>query len=199
MNETVRLLKSHRTYRDFDSSFEISDEEVQTIIECAKQAPSWMNGQNYSIIEIEKELKEKIIEALPEQKQIASCSRFFIFVADLYRMSLACELNQTEFNPQDDIENLLITTLDLGLSAQNALVAAESLGYGTCFLGSVRLIAEKLIEWLQLPPYTFPIVGLCIGKPSVDMNIKPRLPMSTLFFKNQYNTKELKKDLLDYQ
>ncbi|QRN40950.1 MAG: NADPH-dependent oxidoreductase [Neisseriaceae bacterium] len=199
MNDTIRLLKSHRTYRDFDNNFKISDGDVQIIIECAKQAPSWMNGQHYSIIEVTGDLKQRIVTVLPEQKQIASCSRFFIFIVDFYRMSLASELNDVEFDPDDNIENLLISSIDLGLSAQNAAIAAESLGYGTCFLGSIRLIAKELIDWLGLPEYTFPIIGLCIGKPNIDMKIKPRLPMSGLFFKNQYETKTLKKDLLDYQ
>lgn len=44
MTDTLNLLQNHRTYRQFDESYELSPEELQNILDSARQAPSWMNG-----------------------------------------------------------------------------------------------------------------------------------------------------------
>lgn len=45
MNETIDLLTNHRTYRQFDSNYQLSKEQLEAILSAARQAPSWMNGQ----------------------------------------------------------------------------------------------------------------------------------------------------------
>ena len=85
------------------------------------------------------------------------------------------------------------------MAAQNAAVAAESLGYATCPIGGLRLIAKDLIHLLNLPKYTYPIFGLCIGKPSADMRVKPRLPKPAVYFDNQYQAETLPQQLADYE
>lgn len=83
-------------------------------------------------------------------------------------------------------DTLITLTTDAALAAQNAAVAAESLGYATCFTGGIRLIAAELAEWLALPPHTFPLFGLCMGKPAVEMRRKPRLPQQAAVAENRY-------------
>ena len=88
-------------------------------------------------------------------------------------------------------EMLITLVTDAALAAQNAVVAAESLGLGTCFTGGIRLIAPELTEWLGLPAYTYPLFGLCIGKPAVEMQVKPRLPQQAVVAENRYPTDKL--------
>lgn len=43
-----------------------------------------------------------------------------------------------------------------------------------------------LIDLLNLPEYTYPVLGLAIGKPDQDPALKPRMPRSMQFFENEY-------------
>lgn len=51
------------------------------------------------------------------------------------------------------------------IAAQNAVVAAEALGLGSCYIGDIVENAEEVAELLDLPPYTMPLSMLIIGTP----------------------------------
>lgn len=199
MNPAIKTMQSHRSYRDFDENHAMSAEEFKQIIDSARQAPSWMNGQHYSIINISDEKLRAEISALqPRNPHIASASTFLVFIADLYRMKLASEGYEGNFSAVDDIDTLFTATTDAALAAQNAVVAAESMGYGICFIGGIRTIAQELVALLDLPQYTFPLFGLAIGKPAVEMALKPRLPENAVVFNNRYQ-RDLAPLLADYE
>ena len=200
MNSTIELLQNHRVYRDFDPTATVSTEALDAIIKSAKQAPSWMNGQHYSIINVtDSALRQQIVELQPRNPQIGQCSVFLVFVMDGYRSYLASEAEGGSFEGFTDPDTFITLSVDTAMAAQNAAVAAESLGYATCPIGGLRLIAKDLINLLNLPKYTYPIFGLCIGKPSVDMRVKPRLPKPAVYFDNQYQAETLPQQLADYE
>lgn len=200
MNPTIEILQNHRVYREFDPTAIVSEQELDAIIKSAQQAPSWMNGQHYSIINIsDKELRQKIVELQPRNPQIAQCSVFLVFVMDGYRSHLASEAYDGSFDGFNDVDTLITLATDTALAAQNATVAAESLGYVTCPVGGLRMVAKDLIKVLNLPKYTYPMFGLCIGKPAVEMRLKPRLPKQAVCFDNQYQTQDLPQLLADYE
>ncbi|MDO5639088.1 MAG: nitroreductase family protein [Neisseria sp.] len=187
MKTAIDTIKNHRTYRHFKSGSALPAADLQTIIDCARQAPSWMNGQHYSIINISApELREKITALQPANPQIGTCSTYLVFVADLHRADLAGRAYEGTFSAAGEPDSLITAVTDTALAAQNAVVAVESLGYATCFTGGIRNIAPQLVELLGLPNNTFPIVGLCIGTPDTDMQLKPRLPQQTVYAENRY-------------
>lgn len=200
MNPTIDLIKNHRVYREFDPSATLSDDELTAIIACAQQAPSWMNGQHYSIINItDPALRQKIVDLQPRNPQIGQCSVFLVFVMDGYRAYLSSQAYGGSFAGFTDPDTMLTMSVDTAMAAQNAIVAAESLGYATCPIGGLRLIAKTLVEWLNLPTYTYPLFGLCIGKPAIDMRLKPRLPKQAVYFDNQYQAAPLPAHLAAYE
>lgn len=187
MNPTLEILTQHRTYRSFDPQASIPDEHVQWMLDAARQAASWMNGQHYSIIRVtDPELRKKITDSQPNNPQIGSCPEYWIFVADAHRARLCSEAAGGSFAAAGTPETLITMTTDAAFAAQNAVIAAESLGYATCFTGGIRLIAPELAEWLGLPSHTFPLFGLCIGKAAVEMKLKPRLPQQAIVADNRY-------------
>lgn len=198
MNDTVKTLKSHRAYRHFKAGRPVCAEHVQTIIDCARQAPSWMNGQHYTIINISDEaLRRRIVGLQPANPQVGTCGLFLIFIADLNRARLCSEAYGGSFSAATHSDSLITAVTDASLAAQNAAVAAESLGYGTCFIGGMRFIAQELIELLQLPRHTMPVFGLCIGEPDIDMRLKPRLPQATVYAENRYPDEQTLSDGLE--
>ncbi len=155
MQNAIETIRQHRTYRHFKAGLSLPESDVQTIIDCARQAPSWMNGQHYSIINItDPALRAQIVALQPGNPQIGTCSTYLLFIADLHRAGLASQACQGSFNAAGEPDSLITAVTDTSLAAQNALVAAESLGYATCFTGGIRLIAPQLIELLGLPANT---------------------------------------------
>ena len=78
------------------------------------------------------------------------------------------------------------------------MVAAEALGLGTVAIGSLRQGAAEVIKLLNLPKYTVPINGLCIGHIADMSTKKPRLSMDTFVHNETYNTKSLSNSLDAY-
>lgn len=78
--------------------------------------------------------------------------------------------------------------------------AAYSLGLGCVILGSLLNDVPALIDLLNLPEYTYPVLGLAIGKPDQDPALKPRMPRSMQFFENEYpsNNETLLAGLQDF-
>lgn len=198
MNPTIDTLKNHRTYRHFKTGLTLPKEHLQTIIDCARQAPSWMNGQHYTIINITSpELRAEITALQPANPQIGTCSTYLVFVADLHRAGLCSRAYGGTFSAAGEPDSLITAVTDTALAAQNAVVAAESLGYATCYTGGIRNIAPELIELLSLPANTFPVFGLCIGTPDIEMQLKPRLPENTVYAENRYPEEQTLSDGLE--
>ncbi|MCK8218578.1 nitroreductase family protein, partial [Erwinia amylovora] len=83
-------------------------------------------------------------------------------------------------------EQLLLGCVDPALMAQNAMIAAESLGYGGVYIGGIRNHLAEVTQLLGLPKVGLPLFGLCLGKPAQDAQCKPRMPAELLVHENCY-------------
>lgn len=187
MNKTIEILKNRRSYRDFDENHILSKEELQAILDAARQAPSWMNGQFYSIIVIQdKKLREQLVKWNPGNPHMLKSSVFLLFIGDLHRTKMVSTDHESSYVIDQSIEPVILATTDAALALENAVIAAESLALGSVVVGSIRKHGKEISQLLDLPDYTFPLFGLSIGKPIVEMNVKPRLPESTVVHYDKY-------------
>ncbi len=85
------------------------------------------------------------------------------------------------------MEQFIIATVDVALAAQNAVVAAESLGLGICYIGAIRNDPQTVSDLLQLPSHVYPVFGLCLGHPAQDPEVKPRLPLEVVLKEERYD------------
>lgn len=188
-NETIELLQSHRSIRKFTDE-PIPREMLEEILTSVQWAPSSHNVQAYSIIVVDdKEKKKALSEIAGSQKYVTECPVFLIFCADFYRLSLACEMWDTSFEVKE-IENVLVAAVDTALAAENALIAARSFGLGGVMIGGIRNNPQQVKELVGLPPYTMPIMGMCLGFPDQNPWQKPRTPKDIVVHYNQYQQKE---------
>ena len=97
-----------------------------------------------------------------------------------------------------NIDTLIIGSHDVWIAIQNAVVAAESLGLGTVDIGAIRIKSLEVTKELNLPKYVIPLIGLCVGYPDADPAIKPRMPMSAVFFEDKYDTEKAKAGVDEY-
>ncbi len=187
MNEAIEVMNNHRTYRDFDENYQLSDEELQQILTASRQAPSWMNGQMYSIIVIkDQDIRKKFVEMNPGNPHMLKSSVFILFAADLKRTQKVAEHYQVDYPIAEGIDPLITAVTDTALALENAVIATEALGLGSVVVGSIRKDIKEISEILNLPDYVLPIAGLSIGKPTVEMRTKPRLPEKTVIHYDGY-------------
>lgn len=192
-NSTVQSILNHRSVRDF-STMPLDDADLDMILACAQASPSSINGQQMSVIAVRDQgIKQKLAELAGGQRWIAEAPVFLVFVADFYRTKLAADKTGLPLVAAESMEGTLVGAVDVGIALGQTIAAAESLGLGTVCIGSVRRNPAEVIELLELPEYTYPMVGLCLGYPDPDkiQPQKPRFPKEAVIHRDTYN-KELK-------
>lgn len=198
MNNIIKALMSHQSTRKFTEE-PVSEEQLKIIIKAAQSAPSSINGQQVSLIVIkDKETRNKMSEYGAFQSFIKEAPVFILFCADFRRSLIACEINNTDMYIQENLESILVGSIDAGLQAAFATVALESMGLGGVIVGGLRQNMKKIIELTELPQLVFPLFGLVIGHPAEKNLIKPRLPMEAVAFNEKYDNKNLKNKILEY-
>jgi len=196
-NETINLINERRTIRAY-SSRKLTEEEINIIIHSAMRAPTAGNMMFYSIIQVkDQEMKDKLVKTCDNQPLIAKAPLVLLFLADVQRwwdffkisnIADQCEKENIEFQtPQES--DLLLASCDALIAAQNAVIGAEALGIGSCYIGDIMENYEVHREMFHLPRWVFPITLLCFGYPRGDKEKIPlttRFPQQYIHFVNQY-------------
>ena len=179
MNETIRQLSERKSVRVFTNR-EISAEEKAAILNASCQAPTAGNQQLYTILDItDRSLKEKLVKTCDDQPFIAQAKLVLIFCADCrkwYRAFQAAGCDPRE----PGVGDLLLAVSDTNIAAQNAVVAAESLGIGSCYIGDVMENCELQRRLLNLPEYVFPAAMLVFGYPTEQQKNRKKPPRADL-------------------
>ena len=195
MNLVINLLKNHRSIRKFKPD-PISNEKVYAIIESAGWASTSNFIQAYTVIRVKnKEIRKQIAELAGPQSWVETSPLFLVFCADLKRSQGACIYENKEM-VSGFTEQFIIATVDVTLAAQNAMIAAESLGLGGVFIGGIRNDPERICKLLKIPDHVYPVFGLCLGYPDGKQEQKPRLPINVVLKEDYYQ--EDKTDLKKY-
>ncbi|QAB31128.1 oxygen-insensitive NADPH nitroreductase [Pantoea ananatis] len=181
MTPTIDLLCSHRSIRSFTDQ-KVSAEQREAIIAAAQSASTSSFLQCSSIVRItEPALRDQLVTLTGGQTWVAEAAEFWVFCADFNRHLQICPDAQL-----GRAEQLLLGCVDTALMAQNAMVAAESLGLGGVFIGGIRNNIAQVTEMLGLPKFVLPLFGFCLGYPESIPDVKPRIPQSMLVHENRY-------------
>lgn len=165
MNEIVKSLYARKSVRVFEER-SVSEECKKEILMAALQAPSAGNQQLYTILDItDQNLKDRLAVSCDNQPFIAKAPMILIFCADILKwIDLFKEGGSAPRKP--GCGDLILAIDDALIAAQNAVVAAESMGIGSCYIGDIMEQCEKHREMLDLPEYVFPAAMLVFGYPT---------------------------------
>jgi nitroreductase len=109
----------------------------------------------------------------------------FTICVDAHRME--CVMTRRGWTMvTNDLSLLLFGLQDASLMAENMVIAGESLGLGSCFLGAAPYRAERIKKQYNLPPRVFPLVQLTMGYPAEDPPPRPRYPTEFTLFEDEY-------------
>ncbi|WP_120007081.1 nitroreductase family protein [Teichococcus vastitatis] len=191
-NPVIAALLAHRSVRAYRPD-PLPDGTLETLVAAAQSAATSSNMQTWSVVAVTDPATKAVMAAVANnQKHIEQCPLFLVFLADLSRNErLAAEEGATlEGLPY--LETFLVAALDAALAAQNATVAAESLGLSTVYIGALRNDVERVAKALSLPPGTMGVFGLCVGyaDPARRAEVKPRLPQPAVLHHGRYDAAE---------
>ena len=191
-SDAIALLMSHRSIRGYRSDA-LPDGTLETLIAAAQSAATSSNLQTWSVIAVTDPAKKAAIAKIANtQKHIEQCPLFLAWVADVSRNQRLGAEEGVELEVMPYLETFLVAAIDAALAAQNAVVAAESLGLSTVYIGAMRNNVQEVGKILGLPQGAMGVFGLCIGyaAPGVANEVKPRLPQDAILYRDTYGNPE---------
>jgi FMN reductase (NADPH) len=193
-NPTLELMHQHGSVRRYKPD-PVPADMVEAIVTAGQRAATSSNLQMYSVIlTTEAEDRRRMRAYCGGQVHISQAPVFLTWCADLSRLDRICEVRGYQ-HQSGYVENFLLAAVDAVIAAQNAGLAAESLGLGFCYIGAIRNNPRKVIQLLDLPDLVFPVVGMTVGWPVNPPRIRPRLPLGVVLHKGRYSA-ENESDLL---
>lgn len=184
-NETIDHQLNHRTIRAFKKQ-SLTRDQVTTLCEAARHTSTSMFMQQFSIMHItDPQLREQI-RNISKQQYVGANGDLFIFIVDLYRNQQIRKQLGNDDGRLHTTDIFMQAVEDTVLAVQNFLLAAESMGLGGVILGSIKNDPAKLVQVLNMPKMTLPLLGIQVGIPDQEPQLKPRLPLKFISFENQY-------------
>ena len=197
MNQTLQTIHNRRSIRSFKNQA-IGQDTVDRILEATLRAPTAGNMMLYSILQItDQDLKNKLVTTCDNQPFIAKAPLVLLFLADYQRwfdyflvsgVQSYCQNHHLSMR-QPGEGDLMLACCDALIAAQTSVIAAESLGIGSCYIGDIMENFEQHKLLFNLPQYTFPITMLCFGYPTksaASRKLTSRFNQEDIVHKNRY-------------
>ncbi len=185
-NETIRLLYERASCRSFTDA-PVPPEVLETILDAGLHAPSGGNLQPFSIIQIDDQENRQALAKKCEQSFIGRAPVLLLFCLDLHRLRRWAELQAAPFSADHSFRHFWIAFQDTIICAQNTCTAADALGLGSVYIGTVLEFFAELREMLSLPEGVFPVVLLCMGYPRHAAKPRRKLGTGVVVHKDTYH------------
>ncbi|MBI3593241.1 MAG: nitroreductase family protein [Nitrospirae bacterium] len=147
MNPVLEAIKKRRSVRSYESK-PVPKEIISTIIEAGNQAPSAMNSQPWRFVVVEdKRIKKKLLQAaLPNAKKILES----IKEIDPARYESIKKRYEEMEDPVYYSAYAILFVIGSGryadhscpLACENIMLAAHSLGLGSCWVGFGAMVTD---------------------------------------------------------
>lgn len=200
-SDVVDHLLNHRSVRRYLPD-PVTDAQLRTIVAAAQSAPSSSNLHAWSVVAVtDARLRERLSELVGNQPQVRQAPMQLVWMADLSMLERLSQSRKHAAQGLDYLEMFLLGALDAGLAAQNASVAAQSIGLATVYIGGIRNQMDKVAQLLGAPPRVAPVFGMCVGTadPAQPTSIKPRPPQSVVLHRERYGREAALPGLQQYE
>lgn len=187
MNSTLKTLIQHRSIRKYTDQ-DVDVKTLNLILNAACNGSTMGNLQLYSIIVTRNKDKMRQMAPFHFNQPIATNAPLILtFVADFNRFAKFCEFREAQTDAYDNLQSYHWAVTDALIAAQNACVAAESLGLGICWLGTITFNVDKFIDIFNLPHRTLPVACISMGYPDEKPELTDKLPLEALVHYEKYN------------
>jgi nitroreductase len=190
----VLLRRTHRRYSDRA----VPESLVRLLLAAAFSASSKSDFQQASVLWLEDRTRRERLAALfPDMPWIGTAPVFLVFLGDARRLEQLGRMHGHQV-PNGGLEGFFNATVDAALALQTCILAAETLGLGTCPISVLRNHIAAVGEILELPDKVFPVAGLCLGYPAQTGFVSMRLPLDAIVHVDRYDESGLGAAVDDY-
>ena len=182
----LRQVLTRRTQRRYDSR-PVPDGLVRLLLAAAASASSKSDFQQGSVLWLrDRARRDRLAALFPDMPWIGTAPVFLVFLGDARRLE---RLGQLRGHPVENgaLEGFFNATVDAALALQTCVLAAETLGLGTCPISVLRNRIGEVADILGLPDKVFPVAGLCLGYPAQAGFISMRLPLDATVHRDRYD------------
>lgn len=157
--DTLEAIATRRSIRLYAKE-EIPDEDLRKILEAARQAPSARNRQPWHLVVVR--------DGATKAKLAALCwGQIWLARADAILVAVALPKVSERW-----------CIVDTTIALQNAVLAATSLGYGTCWIGAFH--EESIKSLLGIPEENRIVAITPVGVPAEAPKARSRKPLADL-------------------
>jgi FMN reductase [NAD(P)H] len=182
----LRQVLMRRTQRRYDAR-PVPDGLVRLLLAAAASASSKSDFQQGSVLWLrDRARRDQLAAVFPDMPWIGAAPVFLVFLGDARRLERIGEMRgHTVANGA--LEGFFNATVDAALALQTCVLAAETVGLGTCPISVLRNRIAEIAEILGLPDKVFPVAGLCLGYPAQAGFISMRLPLDATVHLDGYD------------
>ncbi len=193
-NDQIELILGHRSIRSYLPD-PLPAGAIETIVAAAQSASSSSNLHLWSVIAVDDpEVKAELSRASHFESlcmgnpYIEQAPVFLLWVADQSRNHAIAKARGGDAEVLEHLDAFVMSTVDTALAAQNAALAAESLGLGIVYIGGMRNRSQKVADMLGLPDHAYVTFGMCVGypDPTTKGRLRPRPAQDVILHRNRY-------------
>lgn len=182
MSSFLELAQQRRSIRHYLPE-PVAEEDLHAILEAGRVAPSGNNLQPWRFIVIRDLEQRKRLAAISGNQQWMIEAPIVIAVIADPTVKLA-RMKRESIDAQAHLTALIKSVRDAAIAAEHMVLAAEDLGYGTCWVAMYE--QEQMRPALQVPEPCYVVTLITIGKPAESPAPRPRLELSEICFEEVY-------------
>lgn len=165
MNQTIQAILNRRSTRIFKDEM-VNKDALDAIIQSALYAPSAHNQQPWHFTVVQNKDFINHMNDISKETARQSESEFLQKVGHNDQFHVFYNAPVVIIVSGD--ESAMSPKLDTAAAAENMLIAAESLGLGSCWVGMLRLcvngeVGKPIVEKFELPEGYLPYFAVVIG------------------------------------
>lgn len=181
--EVFEAIKKRRSIRKYKPD-KIPEKDLKEILEAARLAPSAHNWQPWRFIIVRDEVQKKLVgeTALSHQLFVGDAGSIVVAIADPgARPTTGKGARPKSYWVNRNVEWF---KMDVMIAIEHMVLTAESLGYGTCWIGTFE--EEQVKRILDIPEEMTVVALLPIGVPNEESRPRSIKDFSEIFYGEKY-------------
>lgn len=200
--DTITAIKERRSVKHYDNAHEMSEAEINALLELALLSPTSFNMQNWRFVVVTDPEKRAAIQAAAwNQAQVTEASITILLCAKLNAHE---DAGRYWVHAPQSVQDMLVPMIaplyqnnaelrrdeamrSIGIAAQTLMLTAKSMGYDSCPM--IGFDPEKVAEIIDLPENHVIGMMLTVGKALKDANVRSgQLLYDEVVFRNGFSS-----------
>ena len=186
-NETMKMLHERASCRSFRDE-PVPDETLRAVLTAASHAATGGNLQPYSVIRVrDSDVRQRLMALCGDQPFIGKAPVSLVFCIDFHRLERWAASENAPFSARRAFRHFWISFQDVVICAQTVCTAADAMGLGAVYVGTVLECLDELKDLLKLPEGVFPVVMVCLGYPKGQLTPRRKFDVDVVVHNEVYH------------